>query len=94
MGTPVPPAPPDIEDAKWYRVTVNKYFQPGGAGDCSDNFIGRESCCERGDFIKAWYAGGGECRHFHPLCGLAFALHLVYLGGPWDTRLECREHLW
>jgi len=89
MGNEIPPDWPDIDDAKWYKVTVNKYFAPPPAGTCADPFVGRESCCERGDDIKAWIANGWECHAFHPLCGLVPALHLIGVAGPYDTFAEC-----
>lgn len=90
MGTPVPIEVPDLEDAKWYLVKVDGFFQPppDWKGTCADDYVGSGSCCRTGADIKIFKPN--ECRFGFRLClPPEGAQRMTCCTGPYDTEEEC-----
>lgn len=89
MGTPVPIVWPDIDDGKWYKTTIDKFFDLTPKTGCAQLYTGREHCCTRGDILNDWISTGQECRIAHGLCGVVDACRLICVIGEWDSQAEC-----
>lgn len=90
MGTPVPPDIPDLEDAKWYCVTADIFFDLDFWKKCDCIYQGQNKGCRTGAQIKAYYDAGGDCEwltgFLNPYPAYTRVLCII---GPYDTEGEC-----
>lgn len=91
MGTPVPEEFPELEDNKWYCLTVQYYHITDPDEGCEGPYDTTDNCCQRGDVIKAWYHDGWECKAGFGVCvpSEAEPQRITACHGPYDTREDC-----
>ncbi len=91
MGTPIPPVWEDLEDTKYYCITMHQFGVGDLAQTCADPFDRVVNCCKTGAAIKAWLAAGNECQPYHNLCASVgnYGQRLVEAKGPYDTAVAC-----
>lgn len=91
MGTPVPDEWPGLEDDKWYKTTVDSFYDDEFRDECLGEYIGRFTCCVKGIDINGWYFAEFECTTYVGLCGFP-ALpeqRCVCITGPYDSEGDC-----
>lgn len=92
MGDPIIPFP-DLEDGKYYCVTVDRWVFGGDPEGCTGGYQGQDQCCQLGGFIKGWVQGFGQCNWMDPMCTPVplRSESIVSLVGPYDTIGECMD---
>lgn len=95
MGTPVPPIFPDLEDAKWYKVTEWAYGQSPIHNACLGIVTNKTSCCRLGQDIRDHIAAGNQCKKFAFLCvvGSPAPKRIICIKGPYDGQGLCEADL-
>jgi len=91
MGTPVPPDFPNLDNNKWYCLSVDAYEENVPDTFCDGIFVARIKCCQTGAQIKAWYDRGAECKKGDGICapGLNAPQRIVACHGPYNGGAEC-----
>lgn len=92
MGTPVPEDWPELEDAKWYCVTEDAYWDGDLEVGCRGSPFSRDSACRTGAVIKAYLAAQNQCvfGQFLVVASSPAQKKVVCITGPYDTQGECQ----
>jgi len=91
MGEDVPPEDYDWQDAKWYCISVDAFWDATPATGCGQALFHQTKCCRLGSGIKNWYAMGKNCTNLGEVCNVAAvtAQRITNKSGPYDTIGEC-----
>ena len=93
MGKPIPPAWPDIDDNKWYWITMDEYDNPDPPFDRCQIYLGSKSCCIKGVDLNFWIDTELDCKMFEALCFFPAGLtqRVADIVGPFDDNI-CTGH--
>ncbi len=104
MGDPVPIIPPEIDPNKWYRVSVDCFWEAVPFYSCSSPWIDYRRCCQDGAYIIWWFGVPLECEELPsegyamcpcedpPLCHDG-AQRVKHIWGPYDGYQDCVDDL-
>ncbi|GAI33696.1 unnamed protein product [marine sediment metagenome] len=94
MGTPVPHPFSDLEDDKWYCLSVDFFQLTDPDQGCSGPYQDSHDCCQIGWVIKKWFEDDRLCKQGPGICYVVIAepQRVTCAMGGYDTEEECLLH--